>query len=299
MINRFYFFICLGLLVLLCFNVSSQDLIVLQSGDSINCKIIGYEGKRIKFKHNRNGEIKTSVISKEQLIYKKHNFYSTTLDDSTNTPDFGLIRVSLSGGFSQIIAPVGSSVSEQLIDYANELRSGNHLGGSLLFFGHKNLGVGVTYKAFQTSNRIEGYITEINENLVTGNVEDDMLIQHFGMLLGTKTKSERKKIIAFGSLGIGLVSYQNNQTFIDRYLIKGSSFSIISEFQVDFKLYKQIYLGVGFEILFASLTHAEITRLKDNRTVNFSFEENLDEKFGLSRMDLGAGIKWHLFNKTD
>ena len=72
------------------FRVKSQDLLVLQSGDSINCKINSMDDGLIKFTRNDGGEVKNSVVSQDMIIAFTKNFYGVeddyVSDNSTNTP---------------------------------------------------------------------------------------------------------------------------------------------------------------------------------------------------------------------
>src|SRR5438552_2699930 len=127
---KHYFF----LLIIFIFTktVHSQDLIVTDKGDSINCKISQIKKDFIHFTFKYENEIRNTLLPVEQIKFYQKDFYSTAEvrpDQIKNVKgSYHKFRIGAYGGWSYETASVSDNVPAEFKQYVKDLKSGYHFG---------------------------------------------------------------------------------------------------------------------------------------------------------------------------
>ena len=92
--------------------VQSQDLILTNSGDSINCKITKIAKDYVHFTFKYNEKIRNTLLPINQIAMQQKNYFSVSeLPDSYTLKDiFPHFRVAIDGGWQYRTAKLASGM---------------------------------------------------------------------------------------------------------------------------------------------------------------------------------------------
>ena len=275
--------------------VKAQDLIVTNKGDSINCRITQKSQEYIYYAFKYNNEVRNTLIPFEQVKYYKKNFYGYSdvpLDSLKNAPgNYSRWRIGINGGWSYMPVKTASNIPPDFNQYYKNLKSGYHFGGDVTFFFAENIGVGFSYSSFITKEELNNiYATNIVTVITrTGKLKDDITIQYYGPTLCSRVSSKNKKSNFISCLSIGYVTYNNNATLIDNFIIKGNTIGLMGNVGVDFALDNNFALGITAAYTVGSLS--EYTKDDGNSIRSFKLEQNKYES--INHLDLSVALKWY------
>ena len=139
-------------------SIFSQDLIVTNDGDSINCKITKVKKDNIYFTFKHKDEIRSTLLPISNIKTHQFAYFQTSevpKEKVVGYENYQHFRIAINGGYSYQTAKVAESVPSDFKDYIRELKSGYHFGGDLTYYFTEPLGFGVKYYLFKSSNSIQ------------------------------------------------------------------------------------------------------------------------------------------------
>ena len=137
--------------------IYSQDLIVTNEGDSINCKITKIKADYVYFTFKHKEEIRNTLLPISDITKYHYNYYQhreVPKEKVVGYEKYQHFRMSLNGGYSYQTARVHESVPVDFKDYIKEMKKGYHFGGDLTYYFTEPLGFGFKYFIFKTSNEM-------------------------------------------------------------------------------------------------------------------------------------------------
>jgi hypothetical protein len=273
----------------------SQDLIVTERGDSINCKITRQKGNYIYFSYMIENNMRKSLLHNSQIKYFKKDFYVQSFvpsDKLRYMRNYQKLRIGIFAGGSYMLGIISDSIPEDFKKYYKDLKTGHHIGGEAGYFISKNIGVGLKYSNFNSKNKIENIIAT---NTITGqsrigSLKDNITIRYFAPVFYLRLYSRNKQLIYSSDFSFGYLDYKNNATLIDDYIVTGKTLGMHMNFGVDLMIDRNLSLGLGLSGTLGSLSRIVMTSGGSKQTIDL--KEN--EMESLSRVDFSIGLRWNL-----
>jgi hypothetical protein len=272
-------------------NVRSQDLIVTEKGDSLNCKITQIKSKYIYFTFKYENEIRNTLLPLGQIKYYKKKFYSKSevpIDKLKNVnADYQKLRIGFFGGWSYMTGKISDKNPPFMQEYLKELKSGFHIGGDVTYFTSKNIGFGLKYSMLNTANQLDNInvVDTLTGRVRTGKLKDDITIQYFGPTICTRISSLNRKTHFISNISFG---YKNNATVVDNFTLTSGTFGAIWDLGVDFSIDKNLLLGMFFAYQTGTLNQYNYDDGKQSKIIKLD-KDNLEN---ISRIDLSVVLRW-------
>lgn len=273
--------------------VFSQDLIVTNEGDSLNCVITKVKDQFIFFTFKQNNEVKNTMMATNQVKFYAKNFYkSTTIpqDKVLNNTMYPHFRLAINGGFSQRLGRIPSSYPTFVQEYFTKLKTGSNIGVDATYFVAEKTGIGIVYNAYNSQNEIDIYVTDSLDNVTYGKMADNIKISFIGPAIHRRHFSKNNKSNFYFNFSIGELSYRNYATFIDDFSIKGKTVGINLMYGCEFNIADDLALGFQLSYLTGVLSHYYYTKANSTQhiTLNARNYENL------TRVDFSVGLRINL-----
>lgn len=278
-----WLFFCL----LISLPIFSQDLIVTDKGDSINCKITRIRDGYIYYTDKYKEDIRASLIPKKQTIDVQRNYFDVAVvkqeQVKANFSD-EFIQFSLFGGYNYLIPPAPSGISTEQKQYINDLRQGYHIGGTVTYFIANSMGIGAIFTESKRSNSA----------YVNGDYwKDYVKVDFYAPELIFRNEFDKNKNALLVGIALGYLKYQNqcnNPGFLYNK-ITGGTVGLRFSAGADFHITKPIAISIEAGYLTGTLTSV--------RGYVGSFGENIsldkDSYEGLSQLELSIGLKLNIF----
>ena len=275
------------------FGMSAQDLVVTSKNDSINAKITKNKKDILYFYFVKNGEVRSTLLPLKEVQAHQKNFYLTAEVPEdykpTNSYTGPKYRIALNGGLSYQTAKTSSSVPDALRDHAKQLKSGYNWGADIHFLTSENLGFGLKYNTFYSSNVENNVNLTLPDNTVLYGIKDVNYIHFIGPSVLFKFVSSNGKNAWVSSTSIGYMGYkQEQQTGNRNFTYTAATLGLNLDFGYDIYLSKKLSLGLMVSFVTGSLGEVD---LEEN---GISQAIELDERESLSRIDFSAGLRWAL-----
>jgi len=272
--------------------VTSQDLIITNEGDSINCKITKIKSDFVYFTFKYKDEIRSTLLPMSDLKYHQLDFYHSSevpKDKVIGYGNYQHFRIAISGGYSYRTAKVGESVPNDFKDYVKELKSGFHFGGDAIYYITEPLGFGVKYFISKSSNSMNNiYVEDTDGNRIYGKMSDDITISFIGPTFSTRFLSHDKRNAFIMNFSLGYMGYSNDKVIVDNYKMTGRTLGMAFDIGYDIGLSE--YLSLGFQISYISGTLFEYDWYDGTTTVTIDLEKG--EYEGLNRIDFSVGLRF-------
>lgn len=282
----------LAVLIFVSNSIFSQDLIVTNDGDSINCKITKVKTDNIYFTFKHKDEIRSTLLSISSIKTHQFDFFQTSevpKDKVVGYENYQHFRIALNGGYSYQTAKVAESVPSDFKNYISELKSGYHFGGDLTYYFTEPLGFGFKYYLFKSSNSLDNiYLEDTDGNRTYGKMSDDLTISFIGPSFSTRLLSHDKSNAFLMNLSLGYMGYSNDKVLIDNYKMTGSTMGLSFDIGYDIGLSEN--LSLGFQISFLSGTLFEYNWNDGSTTETIDLEEG--EYESLNRIDFSVGLRF-------
>lgn len=280
---------------LVCNLVSAQDLIVTKSNDSIPCKITKVKKDNIYFVFRNNGEYQSTLIPLKDVESYKYDFYSENRIPKESLPGYDPytgFRFALSGGYSYDPGRLNSAIDPSLEGFYDNLKSGYHLETSVIYFVDRTFGFGVKYSLFKTSNSLDNvnFIDSIG-NVVTGTLASDISVSFIGGVFATRFMGKKAKNAFFINLGLGYLSYKDNQILVDPFEFTGSAFGSVLEIGYDFAVSEDLAIGIQIGATAGRIRKLDVKSESVSETVELSDDERPG---GSGRIDFSVGLRYNL-----
>lgn len=292
------------LIVVVNLTATAQDYIVINSKDTINCKINEITSNEIFFTIQQNDiPIKSSLpMSKVNAYYFNNNSNDlpsinqknevVTTETYVNKEqvkikvpiDYQRFRINAEIGFGYMVADTPPNAPQEVKDYIEQLKSGTHysLGGS--YFFKRSFGVGVKSSFFYTKNQMSITVYDAYGNVLNGLMKDDISITYFGAYVAGRSFAKNGISGFYFELGLGKTSYENRAVFIDNYNITGSKVGIDFTIDYDIKLGNSLALGLGLNYNIAVLEEITVNGQK--------YSLKSDEQENISRINMMIGLRY-------
>lgn len=281
------------LLLFLSNSIFSQDLIVTNDGDSINCKITKVKSGNIYFTFKHKNEIRNTLLPASRVKNHQFGFYKTSevpkRRRGSRYEDYRHFRIAINGGYSYQTGKVAENVPSDFKNYIKGLKSGYHFGGDITYYFSEPLGLGVKYYLFKTSNRLDNiYLEDGGGNRTYGTMSDDLSITFIGPSFSTRMLNYNKSNAFLLSVSLGYMGYSNNETLIDKYKMTGSTMGLTFDAGYDIGLSKK--LSLGFQLSFITGTLFQY-KLNDGTTTQ-TIKLEKGEYESLNRIDFSIGLRF-------
>jgi hypothetical protein len=292
-------FLILGLGFFL--SVSSQDRIITISNDTIPCKINRVSSNAIYFSQF-SGEVKT----KSSISRKDVKAWQISEPDRTNTEAKSEIfrtekwRIAMNGGGGYRIASTketreqlqNQGIPDSEIDsYFKQIKTGIKASGQVHYMVWENYGLGIDYQFHNSSGSLYRTVEPGDTyTLIYGKFSDDIFTNYVGLSLYMQHPFS-PKFKLFGQISSGLTLFREESVIIySPMLITGKAYGGNTELGLEYSLGKNFSVAIS-----AGLFQSTISKIKVNngvKTQEIKLEK--EQKEGLSRVDLGAGLKFYL-----
>lgn len=276
------------------FSVLSQDLIVTNNNDSINCKITKVKTDNIYFTFKHKDEYRSTLIPVTNIKTHQFDYFQTSevpKDKVVGYKNYQQFRFALNGGYSYQTAKVAESVPADFKDYVKDLKSGYHFGGDLSYYFTEALGFGLKYYLFKFSNNLDNiYVEDIDGNRTYGKMSDDLTISFIGPSFSTRLLNHDKNNAFLMNLSLGYMGYKNNKVIVNDYIMTSSTMGLALDIGYDIGLSEN--LSLGFQISFLSGALFEYDWNDGSTTETIDLEES--EYESLNRIDFSVGLRFSI-----
>ncbi|MEK6476554.1 hypothetical protein WJR50_03430 [Catalinimonas sp. 4WD22] len=273
-------------------SIFSQDLIVTNEGDSINCKITKVKSDNIYFTFKHRKEIRSTLLLMSNVKYHQLDYYQTSevpKEKVVGYENYQHFRIAINGGYSYQIAKVAESVRSAFKDYIQELKSGYHFGGEVTYYFSEPLGVGVKYNVFKSSNSIDNiYLKDTYGNKTYHKMSDDLTISFIGPTFSTRLLNHDKSNAFLMNLALGYIAYSNDKVVIDDYKMTGSTMGLTFDVGYDIGLSENLSLGFQISLLTGALNEYDW----NDGTITETIELEEGEYESLNRIDFSVGLRF-------
>ena len=277
-------------------NLFSQDLVVTGEGDSLNCKITDLKDKYVHFTFKYKGETRSTLLPISEVKTYRYNYFSTSEvlpNEIVGVELYPHWKLGFNGGWSYETADIADNVPADFKNYVKELKSGYHFSGDATYFFSEQIGLGLKYVMFKTSNHIDNiYVIPVNGAPKYGKMSDDISVSFIGPSLSTRLLSENKLNSFVMNLALGYMGYTDDQVVIDKYKVTGSTFGLAYDFGYDVGISKNVAVGIQISYVTGTLFEYKIDDGTSSKTVKLE----KDQYESLSRFDISIGLR---FNSTN
>jgi hypothetical protein len=274
-------------------SIKSQDLIVTQEDDSLNCKITKVKSDNIYFTFIHQDEIRSTLLPVSQVKSHQFDFFQTSEVPKNKVigfENYQKFRLALIGGFSYQTAKVSENIPEAFRDYVKELKSGYHFGGDISYYFMETMGFGAKYCMFKSSNSEDIYLQDMLGNRTYGKMSDDVSLVYIGPSFSTRLLNHDKSNAFFTNLSLGYMAYSNDKVMIDNYTMTGNTLGFAIDIGYDIGLSEKLSLGFQLSMISGSLFKFE---WDDGNTIKtIELEEGQYES--LNRIDFSIGLVYKL-----
>ncbi|HLF33674.1 MAG TPA: hypothetical protein VI583_05530 [Cyclobacteriaceae bacterium] len=248
--------------------VFSQDLIIRQNGDSLNCEISREDSLIIYFNIIKNRKIVRTLIKKSDVSFTMKGFYGDQMNKYRTAS-----KINFSFGSGNLTGKSGEGLSSAEQEYVKKIRSGFTFETDFILFPSSSLGVGITFSHFNTKNSSRTFC-------------DNLSVNFLGGTFLTQKTFPRSKGHVYLSSSIGWMHLMNNaeKNRVD-FRIYGNT--IGAKIQVGFDIMISKALGIGIDLGFIGGI------IKNLKSDNVFVATDLDEPGDISRIDCLAGLKFH------
>ncbi|MEO6819540.1 MAG: hypothetical protein ABI266_08680 [Ginsengibacter sp.] len=280
------------ILLLLTTSIFSQDLIVKNDGDSINCKITKVKKDNIYFIFNHKNETRNTLLPLTGVKEYKYNFYTTSevpKEKVVRYENYQHFRIAFNGGYSYQTAKVADGVPSDFRDYVKGLKSGYHFGSDITYYFTEQLGLGIKYNVFKTSNKLDSiYLAGDIINNTFSKLSDDLTITFIGPAFSTRIINQNKRNAFLMDLSLGYMGYSNNKVLDENYKMTGSTMGMALDFGYDIGLSKN--LSLGFQVSFITGTLFKYNWNDGTTMQTIKLEKG--EYESLNRIDFSVGLRF-------
>jgi len=278
------------------FSSYSQDLIVRQNGDSIECKIDKLSNNYIYYftiekNKEKNNSIHTSDVKTYEFGYFTRHPEESKIrynsQDIREPKDYKWIQIGINGGMGKRTKDIKNTTPYPLDDYYKKLQKGLLLSADVTYFFNRNFGAGLKYSLLASSNKLENVsYTDSLGNANTGEIKDKMRISCISLFF--TAKQEFDKNIIYADIGIGqLMYYDDNYYLNNSFPRKGRAFGFIFDVGYDYLITKDFSIGARVSYQGGILKNLSIDGITSNL--------HKDHRINLSNLSLSLGLKFYIY----
>jgi hypothetical protein len=276
--------------------IFSQDLIITDMGDSINCRINKIDDENIYFSLGYKGRKRNTMMSLELVKKYEYGYFDnkeTSFSNITWYSGYKRTRTAFNFGWSYRTAQVENGLETLIERYFRELRTGFHISSDLNYYFTEYFGIGLKYSFFKSSNEMENVrVTFEDGTEKIGKIKDDISIHFIGPSFNIRLLSGNRRNAFYSGFSAGYVRYINDCLIVDKYFLKGKTIGFSGDLGFDLGLSENVSLGLVISYTLGTLKEYEV----DDGTYRVIYEMKAEDYDNLSRIDMSAGLRINLFN---
>lgn len=278
----------------------AQDRIVTITNDTINCKINRVSEKSIYYStSNKQRKNKSKIERQEVKLWEINESKVQKSIQLLNEYQTGRWRFSVEGGVGYRIASTKNSkqnflnqgFTEKEVDaYFRQIKTGIKASGQIHYMFWQNFGLGMDYQYHHSSGEMKGVIDPGDGyTLLYGQMNDNVYTNYSGLsAYYQQWIDSRFKVFYQISMGLTLFREETIAIYTPN-LITGKAFGGNTEIGFEYFLRKNIAIAVN-----ADYFQSTISKIKmNNGTTTNSYDLEKEQMEGLSRIDLGFGLKFY------
>lgn len=285
------FFLVIGF-TLLHLNVFSQDLLIFNNGDSINCKIVKQDSKYVHIKKGRDSRVHSyqlADIKKTEINYYKVSNINTS--NSIDTKPSGFLRISVQGGLSYLQEKDDLNTPAWQQKYYKQLRHGKTINGSISYIFPRGCGFGFNYSRYMSkANAQDVPFYYNNYSSIRLDIQDSYTINYFAPSLYVRSASANQKVFLIAEASCGYSYFRDEAFFLNYYVVTGKSLCYGASLGLDFLITKEIALGFGIGAINGFLQEVTIYDGKKATKINLPTAGTQT----LSHLNINAGLKFYI-----
>ncbi len=205
-------------------SLHAQDLVVTNSGDSINCKILFEtdEFLTIKQYNEATRSYQKTEVSQDVIAGTKLNYYRVEKErlalqtksgrvDTLNRADIVTIpkfRLMANYGFSYKLGKSAARTAEEE-RYEKDIRNGNRWGVGLDLFWNESSGIGLKFHQHRSDASLEVAIEYDPTTIEIYDARQDLTISQFSVLYRFRKFNWNNRNAFNMGVGLGVVSYRD------------------------------------------------------------------------------------------
>ncbi len=292
-------FLLLGLGFFL--SASAQDRIITVSNDTIDCKINRVTAQSIQFMQVSGGvKTKSSISRKDVQSWQVSESVEPENSFNTNVFQTERWRFSITGGGGYRIASTKETrknlenrgiPSSEIDSYFKQVKTGAKAAGQVHYLIWENYGLGIDYQFHHSSGSLHGTVDPGDTfTFIYGKFTDNIYTNYVGLSLYMQHWIN-PKFKFYGQVSSGLTLFREESVIIyTPILITGKAYGGNSEFGVEYFVGKKISVAIS-----AGLFQSSVSKIKVNNGINIQDVKLEKEQMeGLSRVDIGAGLRFYL-----
>ncbi|MCL2072972.1 MAG: hypothetical protein FWH18_03560 [Marinilabiliaceae bacterium] len=277
-------------------NLQAQDLIVTNSGDSLNCKITKITKDYVYFTFKHNEEIRNTLLPTNQISEQQKEYFleSELPVKYTYKAKFPHFRVAVDGGWQYRTAKLVEGIDPTLQNHYIKMKSGFHYDLHAAFFFIESLGVEVMFSQQLFGNSLGyGSLTDIDGYLIgEGVFNEKMSFNYIGANFLCRLFNSTKKNNWLFSVGFGYMGYNDRLLFDNVERLKVTAVTFGTYMAVGYDIGISDNFGIGLKISTISGFFSNYTQTRDGITTNETMPENTFE--GLGTVKLSIGLRFNL-----
>ena len=277
-------------------NLQAQDLIVTNSGDSINCKITKISKEYIYFTFKHETEISNTLLPVSQVSTQQKDFFSESeLPANYIFKDiFPHFRVAIDGGWQYRTANLADGMDVALREHYRKMKSGFHYDMQAAYFFIESMGIEAMFsQQFFGNNSGYGSLTDKDGNLIgAGEFKQKISFNYVGANYLFRLFDSKKKNNWLFSTGFGYMGYNDRLFFDNVERLNLSAGTLGSYMAVGYDIGISENFNIGFKLSLLGGTFSNYKQTKNGITTNETMPEKTSE--GLGTVKLSVGLR---FNK--
>ena len=277
-------------------NLQAQDLIVTNSGDSINCKITKTTKEYTYFTFKHGTEIRNTLLPANQITTQQKNYFSESELPANYTYKeiFPHFRVAVDGGWQYRTAKLADGMDAALREHYKKMKSGFNYDLQVAYFFTASMGIEAMFsQQFFGNNLGYGSLTDSEGYLIgSGNFDEKISFNYIGANYLIRLFNSKKKNSWLFSIGFGYMGYNDRLFFNNVERLKMTASTLGSNMAIGYDIGLSENLGLGFKFSLMGGTFSNYEQTKNGITTNETMPDKTSE--GLGTVKLSVGLR---FNK--
>lgn len=277
--------LAINIILLISNAVFSQDLIITNGNDSLNCVITKVDKDFLYFTYNNDGETLNSIISREEVksyyfSYSEKPILSQEQINALYPPPAPQWRIALRGGYNRAMGSTkGFPDAER--KYLNDLKNGFNIGTDVNYFFNNEIGIGAKYTYYKNKN----------EDVWLG-YKDNMNYHFIAPSFIVRGLDRTRKNTFILDMAIGYLSFRNAGYAEKKDItLRAKTVGIHFGFVYERSLSKNVAIGGGLSYLSAFTSRYDVTEDLWRYTIE------LDAKESLSHFDISLYLVFNASKK--
>jgi hypothetical protein len=275
-------------------SLQAQDLIVTNSGDSINCKITKTTKEYIYFTFKHEIEIMNTLLPANQVSAWQRDYFSVSElpANYTHKDIFPHFRVAIDGGWQYRTAKLADGMDAALQKHYRKMKSGFHYDLHAAYFFIESMGIEAMFsQQFFGNNLGYGSLTDKEGYLIgAGEFNEKMSFNYVGANYLFRLFDSTKKNNWLFSVGFGYMGYNDRLFFDNVERLKLTAGTLGSYMAAGYDIGISENFGIGFKLSLMSGAFRNFKQTLNGITTNETMPEKTFE--GLGTVKLSVGLRF-------